>query len=115
MRSAYTVWRLELFGVGIPNRDRAAFEPLRPGRPAWRVSSLSEGSAGGQCAQPIPCGGWSFLGSVFPTVIAQHSSRFDPGDRHGALVRYRKVRQGDNALSLYRVEVGAFWGRYSQP
>jgi 16S rRNA (guanine966-N2)-methyltransferase len=35
-------------------------------------------------------------------AIAQHSVRFDPGDRCGALVRYRVVRQGDNALSLYR-------------
>lgn len=38
-------------------------------------------------------------------VIAQHSVRFDPGDRHGDLVRYRVVRQGENALSLYRVAV----------
>ena len=37
-------------------------------------------------------------------VIAQHSIRFDPGERHGTLVRYRTVKQGDNALSLYRVE-----------
>lgn len=36
-------------------------------------------------------------------VIAQHSVRFDPGERHGVLVRYRVVRQGDNALSLYQV------------
>lgn len=35
-------------------------------------------------------------------VIAQHSVRFDPGDQCGALARYRVVRQGDNALSLYR-------------
>jgi 16S rRNA (guanine(966)-N(2))-methyltransferase RsmD len=36
-------------------------------------------------------------------VIAQHSSRFDPGDVCGTLVRYRSVKQGDNALSFYRV------------
>ena len=35
-------------------------------------------------------------------VIAQHSVRFDPGERCGGLVRYRVVRQGDNALSWYR-------------
>jgi 16S rRNA (guanine(966)-N(2))-methyltransferase RsmD len=35
-------------------------------------------------------------------VIAQHSSRFDPGDRHGALERYRILKQGDNSLSFYR-------------
>jgi 16S rRNA (guanine966-N2)-methyltransferase len=37
-------------------------------------------------------------------VIAQHSSRFDPGDRWGRLARYRVVKQGDNALSLYTLE-----------
>ena len=36
-------------------------------------------------------------------VIAQHSVRFDPGEQCGLLVRYRVVRQGDNALSWYRV------------
>lgn len=45
------------------------------------------------------------VGGIGPNVaIAQHSVRFDPGDRCGLLVRYRVVRQGDNALSFYRVE-----------
>jgi 16S rRNA (guanine966-N2)-methyltransferase len=35
-------------------------------------------------------------------VIAQHSSRFDPGDEHASLKRYRTMKQGDNALSFYR-------------
>lgn len=35
-------------------------------------------------------------------VIAQHPWRFEPGERHGELVRYRQLRQGDNALSFYR-------------
>lgn len=35
-------------------------------------------------------------------VIAQHSSRFNPGDEHGALKRYRIVKQGDNSLSFFR-------------
>ncbi len=35
-------------------------------------------------------------------VIAQHASRFDPGERHGVLERYRVVKQGDNSLSFYR-------------
>ena len=38
-------------------------------------------------------------------IIVQHSCRFDPGDRHGPLIRYRVVRQGDNPLSLYQVEM----------
>jgi 16S rRNA (guanine(966)-N(2))-methyltransferase RsmD len=37
-------------------------------------------------------------------VIAQHSVRFDPGDHCGRWDRYRVVKQGDNALSFYRVD-----------
>lgn len=35
-------------------------------------------------------------------VIAEHSKRYDPGDRMGALVRFRKLKQGDAVLSFYR-------------
>ncbi len=35
-------------------------------------------------------------------VVAEHDKRFDPGERHGALLRYRKLAQGDSALSFYR-------------
>ena len=35
-------------------------------------------------------------------VIAEHSKRFDPGDQVGALVRFRKLKQGDATLSFYR-------------
>jgi len=45
------------------------------------------------------------IGRMSPRLaIAQHSVRFDPGERCGKLVRYRVVRQGDNALSWYREE-----------
>ena len=36
-----------------------------------------------------------------PLVIVQHSTRFDPGEAHGALHRTRSLKQGDNALSFY--------------
>jgi 16S rRNA (guanine966-N2)-methyltransferase len=36
------------------------------------------------------------------TVIAEHEKRADPGDEFGALKRYRKLMQGDAALSFYR-------------
>jgi 16S rRNA (guanine966-N2)-methyltransferase len=36
-------------------------------------------------------------------VIAEHEKRFDPGDKFGALSRYRKLEQGDAALSFYRL------------
>lgn len=36
-------------------------------------------------------------------VIAEHARRADPGDRFGALARYRRLDQGDGALSFYRL------------
>jgi 16S rRNA (guanine966-N2)-methyltransferase len=35
-------------------------------------------------------------------VIAEHEKRFDPGEACGELRRYRKLVQGDAALSFYR-------------
>lgn len=35
-------------------------------------------------------------------VIAEHEKRFDPGGSFGRLERYRKLDQGDAALSFYR-------------
>ena len=35
-------------------------------------------------------------------VIAEHSEKWDPGDAFGRLRRYRKLEQGDAALSFYR-------------
>lgn len=34
-------------------------------------------------------------------VIAEHQKRFDPGEKFGALKRYRLLEQGDAALSFY--------------
>ncbi len=36
-------------------------------------------------------------------VIAEHDKRFDPGEKIGALVRTRVLKQGDAALSFYKV------------
>ena len=36
-------------------------------------------------------------------VIAEHEKRFDPGERFGALQRYRLLQQGDAALSFYQL------------
>jgi 16S rRNA (guanine966-N2)-methyltransferase len=36
-------------------------------------------------------------------VVAEHEKRFDPGARFGALERFRMLRQGDAALSFYRL------------
>jgi len=35
-------------------------------------------------------------------VIAEHQKKFDPGESFGSLYRYRKLVQGDAALSFYR-------------
>ncbi len=35
-------------------------------------------------------------------VVAEHEKHFDPGDKFGALERYRELRQGDAVLSFYR-------------
>jgi 16S rRNA (guanine966-N2)-methyltransferase len=37
------------------------------------------------------------------TVIAEHDRKFDPGDTFDRLHRYRKLEQGDAALSFYRL------------
>jgi 16S rRNA (guanine966-N2)-methyltransferase len=36
-------------------------------------------------------------------VIAEHEKTFDPGDEFGSLRRIRKLAQGNNALSFYRI------------
>ncbi len=36
-------------------------------------------------------------------VVAEHEKKFDPGERFGALLRYRRLDQGDAALSFYRL------------
>jgi 16S rRNA (guanine(966)-N(2))-methyltransferase RsmD len=36
-------------------------------------------------------------------VIAEHEKKFDPGERFGAVLRYRRLDQGDAALSFYKL------------
>jgi hypothetical protein len=38
------------------------------------------------------------------TVIAEHLKKFDPGESFGPLRRYRTLKQGDSALSFYRLQ-----------
>lgn len=38
------------------------------------------------------------------TVIAEHLKKFDPGESFGPLRRCRTLRQGDSALSFYRLQ-----------
>ena len=49
--------------------------------------------------------GESRLVGASSIVIAEHEKKFDPGEKVGALMRYRKIVQGDAGLSLYRRKV----------
>ena len=40
-------------------------------------------------------------------VIAEHEKMFDPGEAFDSLRRYRKLVQGDAALSFYRLGFAA--------
>ena len=46
-------------------------------------------------------GGWGALKRT-AVVIAEHEKKFDPGEEFGELTRFRKLQQGDAALSFYR-------------
>jgi 16S rRNA (guanine(966)-N(2))-methyltransferase RsmD len=35
-------------------------------------------------------------------IVAEHPKKFEPGETYGVLQRYRKLAQGDAALSFYR-------------
>jgi 16S rRNA (guanine966-N2)-methyltransferase len=37
-------------------------------------------------------------------VVVEHNKKFDPGDGFAPLLRYRKLEQGDAALTFYRQE-----------
>jgi 16S rRNA (guanine966-N2)-methyltransferase len=45
----------------------------------------------------------SRLLALHAVVVAEHDKRFDPGDGSAPLLRYRKLEQGDAALSFYRI------------
>jgi 16S rRNA (guanine966-N2)-methyltransferase len=44
----------------------------------------------------------SQLVNVSSTIVAEHEKRFDPGETFGRIARYRRLDQGDAALSFYR-------------
>ncbi|MGC2109108.1 MAG: 16S rRNA (guanine(966)-N(2))-methyltransferase RsmD [Candidatus Korobacteraceae bacterium] len=45
----------------------------------------------------------SYLLQPRSVVVAEHEKQFDPGERFGALVRYRRLDQGDASLSFYKL------------
>jgi len=64
--------------------------------PPYRMHGAYERTLGFLCASRLLGRGAS--------VIAEHDKHFDPGERFGALQRYRKLKQGDAVLSFYRVQ-----------
>jgi 16S rRNA (guanine966-N2)-methyltransferase len=38
------------------------------------------------------------------TVIAEHEKKFEPGEAFAGLLRFRKLQQGDAALSFYKLQ-----------
>lgn len=57
--------------------------------------TLALGLLGGECAALLSDGG---------IVVAEHEKRRESAAQCGALVRYRLLKQGDAALSFYRLE-----------
>jgi 16S rRNA (guanine966-N2)-methyltransferase len=56
---------------------------------------LGLGLLGGECSQLL---------AENAVVIAEHSKRHDLVERYGELVQYRVLKQGDGALSFYRLD-----------
>lgn len=68
---------------------------LDPPYAAGEQYALTLGLLGGECRAVL---GENAL------VVAEHEKRRELDERYGALVRYRVLKQGDAALSFYRVE-----------
>ncbi len=57
----------------------------------------------GSYERTLDCLAQSRLLQPSSVVIAEHEKKFDPGERFAALLRYRRLDQGDAALSFYRL------------
>jgi 16S rRNA (guanine966-N2)-methyltransferase len=68
---------------------------LDPPYAAEEQYSLALGLLGGSCR---------VLLAPEALIVAEHEKRHALDDRYGALLRYRLLRQGDAALSFYRVD-----------
>src|SRR6266851_2541966 len=80
---------------------------LYAGTGAVGIEALSRGARmvhfveSSKAAARLIAGNLKLLGDR-SMVIAEHQKKFDPGDTFGELRRYRKLVQGDAALSFYR-------------
>jgi len=57
----------------------------------------------GSYERTLDCLAESRLLQPSSVVIAEHEKKFDPGERFAALLCYRRLDQGDAALSFYRL------------
>ena len=70
---------------------------LDPPYDAAEQYGLALGLLGGECRSVIASDGW---------VVAEHEKRRDLDEHYGSLARFRVLKQGDAALSFYRIDSG---------
>jgi 16S rRNA (guanine(966)-N(2))-methyltransferase RsmD len=99
---------LATLGLTAPVAERDAAEALRQ----WEKSGVQFDvifldppyrmrGCYGEVLRTVGRGGVLAAGGV---VVAEHEKRFDPGEGEGCLERYRTLKQGESALSFYRMK-----------
>jgi 16S rRNA (guanine(966)-N(2))-methyltransferase RsmD len=100
-RPALHVLRENIAALGLADRSR-----IIVGNPATEIGAIQAGIVFADPPYDLELEYESFLAALGPNsqdlAIVQHSSKYDPGERHGRLLRYRVLRQGDNSLSFYK-------------
>jgi 16S rRNA (guanine966-N2)-methyltransferase len=93
----------------LPDRERRGRESLRQLEEAENIADFvfldPPYSMRDEYAKTLAALAQSKLLSERSVVIAEHEKRFDPGEAFGELRRYRKLVQGDAALSFYRRQI----------
>jgi 16S rRNA (guanine(966)-N(2))-methyltransferase RsmD len=100
-RPALHVLRENVAALGLDDRSR-----IIVGNPAVEIAAIQAGIVFADPPYDLVREYGSFLealgGNPPDLTIVQHSSKYDPGERHGVILRYRVLRQGDNSLSFYK-------------
>jgi len=100
-RPALHVLRENIAALGLTDRSRVIV-----GNPATEIAAVQAGIVFADPPYELIREYEAFmeaLGRNPPNLaIIQHSSKYDPGERHRQLLRYRVLRQGDNSLSFYK-------------
>jgi 16S rRNA (guanine(966)-N(2))-methyltransferase RsmD len=100
-RPALHVLRENVDALGLGDRSR-----IIVGNPATEIGAIQAGIVFADPPYDLEREYESFLTALGQNppdlAIIQHASKYDPGERHGRLLRYRMLRQGDNSLSFYK-------------